>query len=60
MKSNQIIKEYLDKYMLKSGKKEDYLGWRELLQMMERKEHLTSKGKERVIEIKRAMSISRK
>ena len=51
MESNRRLESYLNKYKLKSGKYKDYRGWREVLNKMDKKEHKTDKGRDRVKEI---------
>lgn len=54
--TNLRLERYLDKFKLKSGKYKDYCSWKEVLNMMVRGEHLTEKGRERIIKIKESMS----
>ena len=46
------IIEHFDKYPLITQKLADYLLWKEVILMMERKEHLTHKGLEKIMAIK--------
>lgn len=55
METNRRLESYLNKYNLKSGKYRDYSSWREVLNMMDGKEHLTDKGRDRVKEIIESM-----
>lgn len=55
----QMIKiiEHLDKYPLISQKHADYLLWREVIMMMQRKEHITPKGLLTVISLRASLNL---
>jgi hypothetical protein len=56
LKGNIIVKNYLSQFPLFGTKHLDSLDWMEVVDMFDRKEHNTDKGKEKIVKIKSAMN----
>jgi hypothetical protein len=58
-KKLHLIIDYLDKYPLMTSKFLDYQDWKKAYGMLQRKEHLTKKGKVKLLALKRGMNRGR-
>lgn len=53
----KVILKHFDKYPLITNKLYDYLLWRQVLMIIDGKEHLTEQGLRRIVAIKAAMNL---
>ncbi|RMZ69660.1 hypothetical protein GMOD_00010331 [Pyrenophora seminiperda CCB06] len=57
MLGSMVVLKHFDKYPLITNKLYDYLLWRQVLMIIDRKEHLTEQGLRRIVAIKAAMNL---
>jgi len=57
IQGSKVILKHFEKYPLITNKLYDYLLWRQVLIIIDRKEHLTEQGLRRIVAIKAAMNL---
>lgn len=57
VQGSKVILKHFDKYPLITNKLYDYLLWRQVLIIIDRKEHLTEEGLRKIVAIKAAMNL---
>jgi len=57
IQGSMVVLKHFDKYPLITNKLYDYLLWRQVLMIIDRKEHLTEQGLRRIVAIKAAMNL---